>query len=171
MAWGRKEARRSRYGGAVPSPLAHLPDNGPADGDGLPPVDIYKIAVDEYRFQATFNWSRTQYLLALNIAILAAGTVVASRPGHGATLVFALGAVIALLSLVVVRVQHSYYRAARAHLRTVETTLHVPEDQRLNTTATMGNRRRRIAVTQVVNIILVAIAVSDAVGFSLILTR
>jgi hypothetical protein len=42
---------------------------GPADGD-LPPIETYKIAVEEHRFQAQFNWSRTQYLLALNALVL-----------------------------------------------------------------------------------------------------
>ncbi|MEJ7741251.1 MAG: hypothetical protein WKF73_01150 [Nocardioidaceae bacterium] len=49
--------------------------------------------MEEYRFQAQYNWSRTQYLLGFNVAILVAGTVVAARPGRGAALVFLLGAI------------------------------------------------------------------------------
>lgn len=95
-----------RYGRLVSAPLARLP-GGASDGDAkVPPVDLYRIAVEEYRFQAQFNWSRAQYLLAFNVGILAAATAVASRPGSGAALVFALGALAAVLSMLVVRVQH-----------------------------------------------------------------
>jgi hypothetical protein len=45
---------------------------GGDDGDRVPAVDLYKNCVDEYRFQVLHNWSRTQYLLAFNAAILAA---------------------------------------------------------------------------------------------------
>ncbi len=37
-------------------------------------VDLYKVAVEEYRFQVDLNWKRTQYFLALNVAILGVGT-------------------------------------------------------------------------------------------------
>lgn len=36
-------------------------------------VDLYKVAVEEYRFQVDLNWKRTQYFLALNVAILGCG--------------------------------------------------------------------------------------------------
>ena len=98
----------------------------PSGGEPLPPADAYKIAVDEYRFQAQFNWSRTQYLLGLNVVVLVAGTGVASRPGVGAALVFAFGALAAVLSASVVHTQHGYYRATRAHLQRVEDSLGVP---------------------------------------------
>lgn len=36
-------------------------------------LTLYRIAVDEYRFQVTLNWNRTQYTLALNIGVLGVG--------------------------------------------------------------------------------------------------
>jgi hypothetical protein len=132
---------------------------------------VYKIAVEEYRFQAQFNWSRTQYLLAFNVAILAAATAVASQPGRSAALVFALGAVAALLSAAVVRVQHGYYRAARDHMRRIEDAVALPPDQRLDTTANLGGRRRTISVNQIVHLLLAAIAVADLVGVLLVMIR
>jgi hypothetical protein len=47
--------------------VARLPSNS-QNGDGIPPADLYRIAVEEYRFQAKYNWSRTQYLLAFKRA-------------------------------------------------------------------------------------------------------
>lgn len=83
-------------------------------------MDLYKTAVDEYRFQARYNWSRTQYLLAFNAGILAVAVGLASQPGRLAALTFGLGLVAAVLSMSVVNVQHGYYRAARYHMRRVE---------------------------------------------------
>jgi len=142
----------------------------PTNGGGLPPADLYKLAVDEYRFQAQFNWSRTQYLLAFNAAVLTAATAVASRSGSSAALVFVLGAVAALLSALAVRTQHDYYRAARDRMRRVEEAFGVPVDQRIDTTATLGDRRRTASVNQVVYLLLGAIAVADVVGCIIILT-
>lgn len=136
-----------------------------------PPSDIYKIAVEEYRFQAQFNWSRTQYLLAFNAGILVAATAVASRPGHGAALVFLLGAVASGLSILAVRRQHDYYRAARDHLRRVEDVLRLADDQRLDTTSTMEGRPRRVSVNQVVYLILVSVVLFDFIGAAAIAFR
>ena len=152
--------------------VARLPNESRGNGgDGVPPADVYKVAVEEYRFQAQYNWSRTQYLLALNAAILAASTAVASRPGHSAALVFALGIVTAALSSLVVRVQHDYYRAARDRMRRIEQAVAIPDDQRMDTTSTLGERRRFISVTQVVHLIFAAILVADVIGVVLIANR
>ncbi len=150
--------------------VSRLP-NGPTNGDDdLPPIELYKAAVEEYRFQAQFNWSRTQYLLAFNAAILAAATGVASRPGRGASLVFLLGIVAAVLSIVAVRTQHDYYRAARERMTRVEDAHGVPADHRVDTTATLGGRRRTISVNSVVYLILAAVAAADVVGALVILS-
>ena len=141
----------------------------PTDGGEVPPADLYKVAVEEYRFQAQFNWSRTQYLLAFNAAILSAATAVASRPGRSAALVFVLGAVAALLSALAVHTQHGYYRAARDRMRRVEEALGVPQDERTDTTATLGGRHRVASVNQVVYLLFAAIAVADVVGATVVL--
>lgn len=142
------------------APWPHEPTNG---GD-LPPADLYKLAVNEYRFRAQFNWSRTQYLLAFNAAILTAGAAVASRPGSSAALVFVLGAVAASLSPVAIRTQHDYYRAARDRMRRVEEAIGVPPHQQIDTTSTLGDRRRAVSVNQVVYLLLAAMAAADVVG-------
>lgn len=149
-----------------------MPRRDPGDGQGgVPPADVYRVAVEEYRFQATYNWSRTQYLLALNVAVLAAGAAVASNPGKGAALVFLFGALASALSILVVRQQHDYYRAARDRMRRVELELHIPEGQRMDTTSTLGGRKRMLSVNQIVFLLFGALAVSDVVGVGLMLAR
>jgi hypothetical protein len=137
----------------------------------MPPGDVYKLAVDEYRFQAQFNWSRTQYLLAFNAAILTAGAAVGSRHGRGAALVFALGFVGAVLSIFVVLTQHDYYRAARDRMRRAEDAAGIPIHLRVDTTATLGSRKRTASVNQVVYLLFAALAVADAVGAVIVLQR
>lgn len=136
----------------------------PAPEQESPSADeVYRVAVEEYRFQATFNWSRTQYLLAFNAAILAAAVAVAG--GRPAVLVFALGAVTSVLSAWAVHTQHGYYRAARDRMRVVEAELDVAQTQRVTTTATLGERRRPSAtVTQVTYLLFAALLVADVVG-------
>lgn len=150
--------------------VARLPSNSD-NGDGVPPADLYRIAVEEYRFQAQFNWSRTQYLLAFNAGILAVAVGLATQQGRLTAAVFGLGTVSALLSMSVVKVQHGYYRAARDHMRRVEAHVEVPPDQRLDTTAKLGGRSRTISVNTVVYLLLSAVAVANVVGIAVTLLR
>lgn len=135
------------------------------DGDSedpLPPIELYKLAVEEYRFQAEFNWKRTQYLLAFNAAVLAAGLAVAGRFGNFAIPIFALGVVACLLAVLVQRQQHDYYRAARDRMTRIERQLDIPEP--VDTTATLGKRRRTISVTSLIYLLTGAIASADLVS-------
>ncbi len=153
----------------MPGSVARLPQ--PPNGDGIPPAELYRIAVEEYRFQAQYNWSRTQYLLGFNVAVLAAALALVERSGRGAALVFLVGLCAAILSAAVVRQQHDYYRAARDHMRRVEDRYHVPPDERLDTTSTLGRRRRKVSVNQVVYLLLALIAAADLGGAVLVLSH
>lgn len=153
--------------------VSRLPNGAPNGGDGVPPLDVYKVAVEEYRFQATFNWSRTQYTLVFNTGILAAAAAVASRPGRGAALVFLFGVVACVLSAGIVRTQHGYYRAARDRMRAVEEAVGIPQGQRTDTTSTLGHRHRHrtVSVNQLVYLLLAGLAAGDGIGAVLIALR
>lgn len=132
---------------------------------------MYKVSVEEYRFQAQYNWSRTQYLLIFNTAILAAASALSAQLGRGAALIYLLGAVTAPLSVVVVRTQHDYYRAARDRMKRVEAAYRIPTDQRIDTTATLGSRQRKISVNQVVYLLLSFLCLAHVVGVIALLLR
>ncbi len=132
-------------------------------------LELYKAAVEEYRWQATYNWSRTQYLLAFNAAILAAASAVAQRPGRAAALIFALGAVAAVLAALAVRTQHDYYRAARDRMRRLEQDLGLADRHRTDSTATLGRRPREISVQQVVYLLFASLLVAHLVGVGVVL--
>ena len=130
-------------------------------------LDLYRLAVEEYRFQLGHNWSRTQYWLAFNVGILAAGTALLTIPTRSvfSVIVFAVGAVAASLSMRAVQVSHGYYRATRNRVRRVEDALDLPADLRFDTTAGFtGRRRPRVNVTAVVYLLLTALAVADIAG-------
>ena len=144
--------------------VARLPSS-PRGGDGAPTsADIYKIAVEEYRFQAQFNWSRTQYLLVFNAGILAVAIGLTSQPLLVGALAFVLGLVASVMTMFVVRVQHSYYRAARDHMKRIEAEVNIPVTQRLDTTSTLGARKRKVSVNQMVYLLLGALAVANTWG-------
>jgi hypothetical protein len=144
--------------------VARLPSSSRDDDGGMPPVDLYRIAVEEYRFQAQYNWSRTQYLLAFNAGILAVAIGLGTQPALLSVLAFLLGLVAAVLTILVVKVQHGYYRAARDHMRRMEQQLGLDQEQRLDTTSTMGGRRRLVSVNHVVYLLLGAVAVANLYG-------
>jgi hypothetical protein len=147
---------------AASAALLHGPTDQPP-----PPLsnsDAYRVAVEEYRFQAQFNWQRSQYLLGFNALILAAGVGLKAPAGQLAMLVFGLGFAAAVLSAIAVWTQHGYYRVARAHLQRVEVTLSLPSDLRLDTTSKLGGRKRLVSVNQIVYLLLAAMAVANAVG-------
>lgn len=137
-------------------------------GDDGRPLELYKLAVEEYRFQAQFNWTRTQYLLGLNVAILAAGAALAQWAGMATAPVFGLGIIAALFSGFAIRSQHDYYRAARERMRRAEQAAGVADDLRVDTTSTLGGRERLVSVTEVVYMLLGSMAVADTVGIAVV---
>ncbi len=140
-------------------------------GDDMPPIDLYRLAVEEYRFQAEFNWKRTQYLLAFNVAILAAGTAVSGQFGAYAVPVFALGAVACLLAIMVMRQQRDYYRAARDRMARVEELFKIAPEARVDTTSTLGRRDRFISVTGLIYLLTGMVALADLGAILYAITR
>ncbi|MGI8756691.1 MAG: hypothetical protein ACR2MB_12705 [Acidimicrobiales bacterium] len=55
-------------------------------------------------------------------------------------------------------------------MRRIEQALGMPTDKAVDTTTTLGHRRRLASVNQVVYLLLVAIVIADVVGCGIILT-
>ena len=77
--------------------------------------DLYKIAIDEYRFEVKLNWDRTVYYLTLNSGIIAVATGLlkaGSAPVVNLVVasVFMIGVWIAIIGIKNVRKGHQYYR-------------------------------------------------------------
>jgi len=132
--------------------------------DGSPsPGEVYRVAVEEYRFEVQLNWSRTQYFLTFDAAVLAAAVAVSGT--RLSALDFVVGAAAAALSLVALNTQRGYYRAARDRMREVEILVGVPVAQRIATTATSGGRRApSVTVNRVTQMLFVLLCVAHLVG-------
>jgi hypothetical protein len=78
-------------------------------------LDLYKIAVDEYRFQVKLNWDRTAYHLTLNSGLLAIAVgllKVGSAPvvNFFVAGVFVIGLLASVIGIQTIRKGHRYYR-------------------------------------------------------------
>jgi len=77
--------------------------------------NLYKLALDEYRFEVRLNWDRTQYFLILNVAVLTAGLGLFKLTGDqpiGIYLagVFVVGCALSIVGASAIRRGHGYYR-------------------------------------------------------------
>lgn len=151
-----------------PGPVSVRPMPTP-DDSGPTPVELYKMAVEEMRFQVSHNWSRTQYLLGFNAAILTAGAAVATQEGRSAAMVFVVGLVASVLSAAAVRTQHEYYRTARNRMVAIEEEVVTRPAYRINTTTSLGGSPRAVSVTQVVYLLFGVMAIVNVIGFVTIL--
>jgi hypothetical protein len=86
----------------------------PADISRAELLDLYRIVVDEYRFQVKLNWDRTQYYFVLSTALMTAGgALLATLKEWGAIVsmfVFVLGCTSAIIGRQSVIQGHEYYR-------------------------------------------------------------
>jgi hypothetical protein len=78
-------------------------------------LDLYKIAVEEYRFEVRLNWDRTAYYLTLNsglIAVAAGLLKIGSAPIVNLVVasVFLIGLLSSLIGMRNIRRGHEYYR-------------------------------------------------------------
>jgi hypothetical protein len=76
---------------------------------------LYKIAIDEYRFEVKLNWDRTVYYLTLNSGIVAIATGLlktGSEPIIDLLVagVFVIGVCTAIVGMWSIRKGHQYYR-------------------------------------------------------------
>ena len=138
-------------------------------------LELYTIAIDEYRFQVNLNWSRTQYYLALNVGILGVATGILELADAGVGILvaglYSAGAVCCGLSLAAGRVQQGYYRTARDHKAVIEEELELTK-LRLSTTPGMGSTMRRLGkVTTFNNVLLGILGVLDVAGAVIVTAR
>jgi hypothetical protein len=143
-------------------------------------LDLYKVAVDEYRFQVNLNWERSKYFLAFNTAVIGVGTGLvkvgdASLATPLLVGVFAVGLVAAALSALAVNLQHAYYRTTRDRMLALANQLDI---QAWGVASTPGARRERATVAgrlgKVQNILytlLVIAAVVDVLGMAYVLAH
>ena len=86
-------------------------------------IDLYKVAIEEYRFQVTLNNDRLLHLTVFNVAVLSAGAgllkVEGGRLGNAlVATIFIAGLLTSLIGALAVGTFHRYYRRT-VHKRVV----------------------------------------------------
>ncbi len=118
------------------------------------------------------NWRRSEYFFVLNIGVLVAALSLFSTdraPRWLVALLFLIGALLALLSILANETQHGYYTAARDRKTELERTLGLG-DIALTTTPGMGSAVKRLGrVGTFLKTMLIAIAVIDLAGAAVLL--
>jgi hypothetical protein len=164
--------------------------------EAFPPeklLDLYKIALDEYRFEVRLGWDRTTYFLVLNSAILSVATGLLklnSPPVVYAfiALLFAFGIATSLIGSLSITKAHEYYRRTVVRKTLIEqclglnsSPLGMHQSLNLATSTTRGQSERmkilsdpegwvarphgRRAITFWLRWILWGMAVVDGFGF------
>jgi hypothetical protein len=141
--------------------------------------DLYKLSVEEYRFQVQLNWDRAKYLLGFNTAVIAAGTGLVKLGGKTADELlvglFAVGLAAAALSTGAVYLQHIYYRSTRDRMLEIGQQLNIQHIAIATTPGARGERTTRILklgrVQNILYILLALIAIVDLIGIIYTATR
>lgn len=157
-------------------------------------LDLYKIAIEEYRFEVRLNWDRTRYYLAFNAAIVGVGAGLLRLGTELAAsvfvaFVFAMGIISAWLGVQSIKRGHQYFLRTVIHKTLLEhylgllekrqTTLGHEHNWSLATTFDMAevneilhspdkwfrkNISPKHSITRYMSILLMLIAMIDAVG-------
>ena len=80
-------------------------------------LELYKAALEDYRFQVQLNWGHSQYLLVLNLTLVSIATgIVQLGQGEISILVgfiYLAGVFFSIFSISALQSQRKFYRAAR----------------------------------------------------------
>lgn len=142
-------------------------------------LDLYKVSVDEYRFQVNLNWDRSKYFLVFNTAVIAVGTGLVNVGHRLATPllvgIFAVGLAAAALSAIAVTLQHNYYRSTRNRMLAIAAELEVEAWGVASTPGARDERTTFIArigkVQNILYTLLFVVAVVDLLGMIYVLTQ
>jgi hypothetical protein len=96
-------------------------------------LEIYKLQVEEYRFQVRLNWDRTKYFLALNAGLLSVGISLVkvtedSKIRVLVALLFLVGIVTSVLGIRAIRKGREYFRRTRNRMILVAQLLGLNDD-------------------------------------------
>lgn len=128
-------------------------------------LELYKLALEDYRFQVQLNWGRSQYFLVLNLTVTSIATGIMRLPGGefgilGAVIYF-LGALFCAFSIVALQTQRKYYISAREQKKRFEKDLGLGEHSITPVQRPNKKLRRFTTFKAFVNIMFVVLAAAD----------
>lgn len=133
------------------------------------------MAVEEYRFQVTLNWNRTQYYLAFNVGLLGVATGLLQLVDPPLTWVaaglYVAGAVCCVLSFIASRAQQQYYQNTRDRMKEIEETIGITSFG-ITTTGAMGGKSYRLGrVTTMNRLVLSILFALNVLGTVIVVLR
>jgi len=141
-------------------------------------LQLYSLAVADYQFQVNLTWSRTQYCLTLNSAIIAVAAGLINF-GRGPTLsgtavvlvvgVFASGLLMSAFSILALDMGRRYYRPVVNRIKVIEKQLGI-DAEALKTTRGQGGVGLPITITQLLKFLFGGLALIDVLGIVYILS-
>lgn len=137
-------------------------------------LTLYRLAIEEYRFEINLGWERQKVFLAINPTLLG---LIGAMMGRGQSedgAWFIRGALFAalavsMLGIFVVRKSHTYYQNAKRHFGALEDHLAIPVELRFQTTDGMREAnmaapsQRRFRVLEAVLLVLWVFALLDVI--------
>ncbi len=115
--------------------------------DNQQALDIYKIAVEEYRFQVRLNWDRNKFYVLLNSSLITVACGLLKIPSHQhlellMIPLFITGLIVAVIGFVTLTKGHEYYRKTVLKLAQLESSLGLSATERpIDTTSGMKESR------------------------------
>jgi len=118
-------------------------------------LELYRTAIEEYRFQVKLNADRSRDYFVANSAIVGAGVaLLQAKHSHLAVVVFAVGFLVSLLAGLATHTQHGYYQHTRDNVGRLEGLLGFSDLSLIKTGASKSRVRRFASVTKVHYLIL-----------------
>lgn len=133
-------------------------------------LQLYEVAIAEYRFNVQLSWDRLKFFVGLNLALIAAlGFGPSSVP---IAVGYLAGAITSALGALVVRKAHGYYQATRRHFQALERDLGLGA-LGLSTTPGMigGSALHRLRIVDACSIVLGMLVLFDLAMAARILLR
>jgi len=94
-------------------------------------LELYKLALEDYRFQVQLNWGRSQYFLVLNLTVIGIATGIVQFAGGKISPLLAglylAGFAFCVFSIAALQAQRKYYFAARKQKERFEEELGLGE--------------------------------------------
>ncbi len=138
-------------------------------------LELYKLALEDYRFQVQLNWGRSQYFLVLNLTVVGIATgILQFAVGEFGVLVagiYMMGALFCAFSVAALRAQRKYYVSAREQKKRFEEELGLGERSITPVERPDKKIRRLTTFKAFVNIMFVALGTLNLFGAYFVVTH
>ncbi|MDJ0658662.1 MAG: hypothetical protein QNJ42_04145 [Crocosphaera sp.] len=111
-------------------------------------LDLYKISVEEYRFQVLYNWDRNRFYITLTAGVFTIGAGILRIPNlakyeYLLIPLFIIGSLISFVGLQTLRKGQEYYRATILKMSSLENQLGLTSEETPIAT-TQGQKESKI---------------------------